>query len=147
MGSENNITTGEYANVIRMMITHEDSLADSRANWLFLVQGLLFTAFSGFESNRYITLVLAVIGVIVTISFLISFRISEKAIANLLSFWDKHLEKTGESWENYPPVIGVDLTSKGALLILDRLISPRKILPWVFVVAWVIICVLNLTVK
>jgi hypothetical protein len=143
-GPESDVNTGEYANVIRSMIQHEDSLADNRVNWLLITQGLLFTAFSELQSRLEFVFVLAVIGIVISVSFFISFKMNENAIANLFSFWDRHLEKTGGKWENYPPVIGVDLTSKGRFLALDRFIAPRKILPWAFALAWIIICVLKL---
>jgi hypothetical protein len=137
------MNTSEYSNVIRTMIAHEDSLANSRANWLILIQGLLFAAFSGLEDHRQIIFVLAAVGIVVSISFYVSFKTSEKAIGNILAFWDRHLGKTGEKWEDYPPVIGIGLKDRGFLRVLDRIISPRKILPWAFTAAWIIIIILN----
>jgi len=125
------------------MIAHEDSLANSRANWLILIQGLLFAAFSGLEDNVRTTIVLAAVGIVVSLSFFISLKTNEKAIGNLLAFWDRHLQRTAESWEDYPPVIGIGLHRKGFFSILDRFVSPRKILPWAFTLAWIIIGVLS----
>jgi hypothetical protein len=144
---ESNINTGEYANVIRTMIEHEDSLASSRVNWFIVIQGLLFAAFRGLGDHDQIVFVLVAVGIMISVSFFVSFKTSEKSIANLLAFWDRHLEKTGGKWEDYPPVIGVNLISRGIWGVLDRFISTRKILPWAFTIAWIIICILNITGK
>ncbi len=135
----NNPNATEFANAIRSMIAHEDTLVNNRTTWLILIQALLFAAFSSLKCNHEITYVLAVVGIIISISFFISFRMGEKAIGDLLKSWDDYPKLKGQV---YPPVMGIDFDRHTCLVKLDKILSPRRILPWVFIIAWIVVCIL-----
>ena len=58
-----------YSNIIRTMIRHENELRNSRINWLILTQGILLSGFIKFKEQYAINLGIAIVGIIIAISF------------------------------------------------------------------------------
>lgn len=139
--------THEYAQAVRTMIAHEDGLLNDRMNWLLGIQGLLFAglgslakADSGAPGLVY---VLIAFGFLISISSKIAFISSDRAIRNLLAYWDGHLKATNGRWQDYPPVFGAAIHDR-TLMRLDRFASPRNLLPWAFALGWLVILALEL---
>jgi len=130
--------TNEFAKTIRQMIAHEDDLLNNRMNWLLVIQGLLFAALSNLSNKPKLVFVLISFGFLVSVSCMISFITGEHAIRKLLNHWDKHLEERKLKWQDFPPVFGAALDNK-TFRILDRFLSPRRLLPLVFAIGWIII--------
>jgi hypothetical protein len=139
--------TQEYAEAVRTMIAHEDDLLNNRMNWLLVVQGLLFAALGSLKDSAStipgLVYVLIAVGFLISISSKVAFISSDRAIQNLLSYWDEHLKAANARWQDYPPVFGAAIQDR-ALMRFDRLLSPRTLLPWAFAVGWVVILVLKL---
>ncbi|MBI4721170.1 MAG: hypothetical protein HY770_08140 [Chitinivibrionia bacterium] len=135
--------TIDYAKAVREMIAHEDELLNNRMNWLLVVQGLLFAAYSSAASSRGFAYVLIALGFLISISSKIAFIASDRAIRNLLSYWDEHLESTNRRWRDFPPVFGAAI-DKSIFMRLDSFLSPRSMLPWAFAAGWIVILILKL---
>lgn len=139
--------THEYAEAVRTMIAHEDNLLNNRMNWLLVVQGLLFAALGSLKDAASpipgLVYVLIAFGFLISISSKIAFISSDRAIRNLLAYWDEHLKSANRRWQDYPPVFGAAIHDR-VLMRLDRFLSPRNLLPWVFALGWLVILVLKL---
>src|SRR5689334_1679662 len=99
------MTSTDYANVIRSMIQHEDTLRDQRLGWLFALNGFLFAAL-GFAWDSAdasaLVVVLSVVGVVVAITGLAAMEASRLAIRKLAS--SPALQRHDET---EPPVIAL----------------------------------------
>ncbi|MBI4519198.1 MAG: hypothetical protein HY701_00050 [Gemmatimonadetes bacterium] len=126
------------------MIAHEDDLLNNRMNWLLVIQGLLFTALDGLETKPGLVYVLIAFGFMISISSLISFVASERAIRNLLGYWNKHLADKQRSWQDFPPVFGAAI-DESFFMTLDRFLSPRSFLPWAFALGWAVIFLIQVS--
>lgn len=139
--------TQKYAEAVRTMIAHEDSLLDNRMNWLLVVQGLLFAALGSLKEAAPaipgLVYVLIAFGFLISIASKVAFISSDRAIQNLLAYWDEHLKAANQRWEDYPPVFGAAIQDR-TLMRLDRVLSPRNLLPWAFALGWLVILVLKL---
>jgi hypothetical protein len=136
-------STCDYANAIREMIAHEDELLNNRMNWLLVVQGLLFAALNPAKGTSGLVYVLIAFGFLISISSKIAFVQSDRAIGNLLAYWDEHLASTNRSWHDYPPVFGAAIDDS-VFMKLDSFLSPRSMLPWAFALGWIVILFLKL---
>jgi hypothetical protein len=116
-------------------------------NWLLVVQGLLFAALGSLKEAAPaipgLVYVLIAFGFLISIASKIAFVSSDRAIQNLLAYWDEHLKATNRRWEDYPPVFGAAIQDR-TLMRLDRVLSPRNLLPWAFALGWLVILVLKL---
>lgn len=141
------LKTHEYAEAVREMIAHEDNLLNNRMNWLLVVQGLLFAGLGSLADAAApipgLVYVLIAFGFLISISSKIAFISGERAIRNLLGYWDDHLTATNGRWQDYPPVFGAAIHDR-TLVRLDRFLSPQNLLPWVFALGWLVILVLKL---
>ena len=147
MPSTDTEKTHDYAAAVRTMIAHEDDLLNNRMNWLLVVQGLLFAGLGSLKESASpipgLPYVLIVFGFLISISSKVAFMSGERAIRNLLDYWQDHLSLTGRNWQDYPPVFGAAIHDR-ALMRLDRFLSPQNLLPVVFAAGWVVIFVLML---
>ena len=137
--------TRDYAEAVREMITHEDDLLNNRMNWLLVIQGLLFAALDSVKDNPGLLYVLIAFGFLISISSKVAFIASDRAIRNLLGYWDEHLKSTNRRWQDYPPVFGAAIDDS-VFMKLEPFFSPRSMLPWAFAVGWIVILFLTLKV-
>ena len=135
--------TRNYAQAVREMIAHEDELLNNRMNWLLVAQGLLFAALDSVQDTPGLVYVLIAFGLLIAISSKIAFIASDRAISNLLAYWDEHLKSANQRWQDYPPVFGAAIDSS-VFMKLDSLLGPRTLLPWAFMLGWVVILFLEL---
>lgn len=100
-----------YHNVIRQMIKDENEIRNQRTNWFLVIQGFLVAGCCELYANRsldeiFIMLVLiSIIGIITSCSFLHAAWRSEKAIEMALACWNIFLEKNCFTTRVFPPVI------------------------------------------
>jgi hypothetical protein len=147
MDGNDPLKTHEYAQAVRTMIAHEDDLLNNRMNWLLVVQGLLFAALGSLadvsSSIPGLVYVLIAFGFLISISSKVAFISGDRAIRNLLAYWDEHLESANRRWQDYPPVFAAAVQDR-MLMRLDSFLSPRNLLPWAFALGWLVILVLKL---
>ena len=100
-----------YHNVIRQMIKDENEIRNQRTNWFLVIQGFLVAGCCELYANRtlneiFILLVMiSIIGIITSCSFLHAAWRSEKSIEMALACWNIFLEKNGFSTKEFPPII------------------------------------------
>lgn len=99
-----------YNDVIRQLIIHENEIRDYRNNWQFTINGFMvagyIAAFVKQEVNYTdcICIVIAIMGIFISISFLYAAWRSRMAVSMALSCWNLMLEIQKERIINYPPV-------------------------------------------
>ena len=139
-----------YANIIREMIRHENDLVNHRLTWLCQIQGFLFAALGlSFTNNlcdnaHIIQPILIFIGISVSISSSVGLIMAGLAISELKKKFDiRYPNNPG------PPIIGLHMSDKKKdknmqLRILKwlywsfwELLLPWKILPILFISAWI----------
>lgn len=114
-----------YHNIIRMMITTENEIRNSRINWFLVIQGFLFAGLCEIfskesiclccDKNKYLILIIVIIGIVTSISFLFAAWRSEKAISMAMNAWNLFLEEKPAVIKDYPPIC----------LITDSIISEK----------------------
>ena len=128
-----------YATTIRSMVEEENNLQNNRLTWLMTIQGLLFAAL-GFAWDkahaRILVCVLCVLAILVSLSSWSALQLSGAAYQELKSWWDKFVP------ENYdgPPIMGSTAQPKS---YLHWILRPWRLLPWIFIIAWVFIFIFN----
>lgn len=152
----------DYDKVIRKLIEKETDIVDTRIRWSFIMHGVLFTAYwnvlgSNLENQCWYIGIIIVIGVCFAMSSVYSVWSSERAIAFILSKWDKYLLDNRLSSGDFPPVwVG----SKDAINNVEETSSKFKkwlyknvcfrmgfmsmynIIPRIFLLAWIVIAIL-----
>ena len=127
----------KFADGIRSMIEHENTLENNRLNWLLIAQGLLFAAVGVAIQAKVSVLfiyICAVAGFTISLSAGTHLRHGRRAMNDLLKeFKEKFPNFSG------PPVIGLDMQEK--LLRVERYLIPPYFLPWVFFGLWVAIVI------
>ncbi len=143
-----------YDKEIRHLIECETNLVNGRMNWLILSQTLLFTGYSTIyrqHPNSVILIIISTLGILLSIVVRHSFWINEKAIAFILTKWNKYIKDNNLEYDDFPPVwAGGDL--KGVVRTKrDRvwsLFSPflkhHIAIPYLFMLAWSAILIFNL---
>lgn len=116
------MTDQEFSDRIRSMIEHENILRDQRLNWLMASQGLLVVALGfSWDKDKYLVILLAVIGIIFCISIGANLYCNTLAIRKLANQWK---EKSSHEYDG-PPVIA----------LRSKEITPRHIAwlyPWIY---------------
>ncbi len=120
------IVNQSYDEVIRSMIASETSFKHNRMNWLLLSQSLLITAFCTIceiaDVSVLLYVLICLVGIAICFATRVSFRLSEAAIAFILSQWDEYILTNNFTVNDFPPVWA---GSKKELI--PRLINQRKI--------------------
>lgn len=126
-----------YANIARELHKHEDNLLHMRFTWLSNLQGLLFAAlgFTWKEHVWYIVLVICLMGIIVSVSFMAIVITGRAAQKNIADWEENSLNQFGQY--KGPPLKGYQYPKKPTKAQwLRRRLSPWRLMPWVFIVAW-----------
>jgi hypothetical protein len=123
------------AQIIREMIRHENDLIHHRITWFGTLQGLLFAALAfawGKNNITILTYLLAMLGIVLSISTYYAIQASLKAIKTLREWWDnnKNLDYVG------PDIIGRRPDSKSIPFL-----RPYVVFPASFLIAWAIILI------
>ena len=87
------MTDDDYADRVRSMVEHENSMRDQRLNWLIASQGLLIAAL-GFSwgKDKLLVLLLAIVGLLFCISIGADLYCNTLAIRKLASSWKKRCQ-------------------------------------------------------
>lgn len=129
----------DYAKTIRLMIDEENNLQNNRLTWLMTTQGLLFAAL-GFawtkEDTRKLVGVFCVMGIFVSLSSWSALQLSGAAYDELRAWWAKHVPANYEG----PPVMGSTAKPKSSI---QWSLRPWRLLPWVFILGWIFIFIIN----
>jgi hypothetical protein len=134
--AENTTTPVTSAQIIREMIRHEDNLMVGRTNWMITLQGLLFAALAfSWEKGFPITLILNTLGLLFSIIFVRYLKLSDRAISRLLCWWERNRDNY-----NGPSVIGL---KDKKIRALDRTLFPWKVVPYSFILTWVIFLIIK----
>lgn len=132
----------QFADAIRSMLTLETSLVAQSINWLLVAQGFLFSAVAQLHHEHQFIIVFSLVGLLMPITFLHSFKTSEQAMAEILSRWNYFKSiLTDEEIHYLPPVFA---GGKKETRIIDRLLTPRNSLPCIFIVAWSLVLLITL---
>ncbi|NLI35361.1 MAG: hypothetical protein GX416_02425 [Bacteroidales bacterium] len=130
---------------IRKLLDNETKLVNDRMMWFILLQGLLLAGFcSIFSKDIVVSIVISVIGIFISIIIRHSFWESEKAIAFILSKWNKFIKDNNFNYDDYPPVwCGYfDTILKKNDMIWKSLIPfliHYKAIPRLFAISWIVI--------
>lgn len=126
----------EMAEIIRSMIRHENDLMHHRTQWLATFQGLLFAAL-GFTwkitDALALVVLLSVVGIVSALSGHIALTSAADAIENLKGWWEVNRPVSYKG----PDVIGLRRKESWKDIFVTW-----NLLPWLFVVAWVLVPIL-----
>lgn len=135
----------DYLNVIRDMIKHENEVVNQRLSWLFTLQGLLFTAISFlWEKNLILVVVLCIVGIISCISIGYFLYLGQIAITDLMTDAKNYTAPLPPDWK-FPPLIGITREKSRTRQIIEKCVLPSRLLPWVLLLAWVVIAIFRFT--
>ncbi|MGB9458289.1 MAG: alpha-amylase family glycosyl hydrolase [Bryobacteraceae bacterium] len=124
-----------YAEAIRNMINNETGMVANRMNWMFVLQGLLFTAAGNLQKHSLLIGVLAVLGIGVSVSIRREILFSERAIRQILDRWNRFKEtRTPEQLAVMPPAFVGGESTEGSKL--DHWLAARRLLPVLFTLSW-----------
>ncbi|MGA8580483.1 MAG: hypothetical protein WB579_17490 [Bryobacteraceae bacterium] len=127
-----------YAEAIRNMISNETGMVANRMNWMFVLQGLLFSAAGSLQSNqshRLLIPVIAVLGIGVAVSIRREILFSERAIKEILGRWnDFKNTRTAEQRADMPPAFAGGESTEGSRW--DHWLAARRLLPLLFTLSW-----------
>ncbi len=125
-----------HAAIIRDMIRHEDRQIDARITWFCAVQGLLMAALAfAWGKSGVLIVILAPLGVLISVSTYFSVRAALLAIVAQRNWWDEHCD---------PEYAGPDVIGRRPDARSIPWLRPYVILPWGFALAWVGLFVLRL---
>ncbi|HEX2924759.1 MAG TPA: hypothetical protein VHP38_00625 [Ruminiclostridium sp.] len=127
-----------YDSVIRDMIKEETSIANSRMNWLILLEGLLFTGYSSLSSKGFSSYIIGILGFFISLCMRYSFLSNEKAIAFIMDRWNTYLKNNNLKYTDFPPVwAGANLQNTR----IQTIMSAHRFIPVVFMLAWVVLVI------
>jgi hypothetical protein len=136
--SENDMSMVEYAAVIREMIRNENELTNNRLTWLLVVQGFLFNAAASFWNEQKALIIIAILGILTSVSVFYALLLSRRARKYLRSLWQKKLVSNTELANQIPPVVGdTPDTVQGSML------NPWMFIPWIIIIAWALLIILS----
>lgn len=143
--------------VYRSLIQHEDTLRNQRLGWMLTATGFLFTALAfAWDSADSLPLVyvIAVVGLLVSVSTLVGLHTNQLAIADLRDRFAQHaaeLQASGAVPDGAePPVVGMSdlrlrqhgLLRHDGIRWLFRALYPWRFIPAVIALAWLAVMVL-----
>lgn len=132
------MSDNNYDSVIREMIKEETSIANSRMNWLILLEGLLFTGYSNLSTKGFSAYVVGILGFFISLCMRYSFLSNEKAIAFIMDRWNIYLKKNNLKYTDFPPVwAGANLQTTR----LQTMLTAHRFIPLIFMVAWIFLII------
>ena len=120
----------KYAEIVRKLIEHENTLQNYRFTWFSASQALLLAALGvSWEKALFVACTICLVGVITSLTAFIALRLCDLAYVQLSNWWNEHLRGyTG------PPKQGFEGNYQWWMM-------PSKLLPWVFMFLWVALAV------
>ena len=134
-----------YANVIRNLIIQENELENKRINWLIIFNGILLSGFIQLRSEKLLSIMIAFIGVIISLSFWWSFFQGNRAVDFLINKWNDKLLYHNRNFDEFPPISGIPWYSPSnpkhinqkRITSLGKIFAPCKIICPVFILVWI----------
>lgn len=124
----------ECAKFCKEKVEHEDNTLGSRMMWFVLFQGLLMSGLGALlDKDKFYLAMLALTGVLVSISFGVMFYLGRVAVANILNFWDDYCRD--HSINHATPVIGLR-RKPGVWGWIRHYLTPTVCLPFLFGTIW-----------
>ena len=125
----------DYADKIREMIRHEDSVLGQRVTWCGTIQGLLLASmgFAWEKAPAGFVYVVSAAGVFIAISTLYASIITVNTMVDLIKKWEGR-ESLG--WAG-PPIIGRDARR------WNPVFRPSRAIPGAFVLLWPIVSIIR----
>lgn len=124
--------TNEDLQAVREMIYHESTVTNHRITWLLQIEGFLFAALAfSWDTAPEITWVVAVVGIIVSLSVMLALAEAADARRELGEQWTEHKPKNYDG----PGPVGY----QAPLELRRRWVHPWRLLPVLFAAAWVTI--------
>ena len=132
---ENRAALVAHAEILRGLIRQENDITNQRTTWLLVSQGILLAAAGSFlKIHLFPTIVVGIVGLLLSLSFGKSLENSFEARQYLKQSWRTLVEKQGFKWEDFPPLDG---GVPGVRVV--RWSFPWYVAPRVFVVAWAVL--------
>ena len=141
----------KLAEVIRSMIQHEDKLRNNRVNWALITQGF-FIGIAGdlwkTGNNEIIIIMIAIVAIVLLISFRFTVRENDKAIDKLVDVWRS---KVTESEVKDIPITGCGFEKdepynrkKNLKNNLKNILLIWNSLPSILILSWIIVIIVLL---
>ena len=125
----------DFADRLRGMIQHETELVNHRMTWFLASQTLLFAAIGVvWEKNLLIQLTLALVGIVIGVSFHVSIQAAIRAVQRLEQCWLEKCNAWGIDPQAEPPINGLYRTQ---IKPIERFLFPWRLLPWFLSAVWV----------
>jgi hypothetical protein len=132
---DDKVALEKHADILRGLIQHENDVTNQRTTWLLVSQGIFFAAASAFAKIHWFpTTVVGIVGIVLAISIGRSLQNSFEARQYLKGKWRERLASRGYQWEDFPPLDG----GVPGVRVIRRLF-PWTVIPWTFVIAWVLL--------
>ena len=136
-----------YSNTIRNLIIQENELENKKINWLIIFNGILISGFVQLNHDLIATLLIAAIGIVISVSFWWSFIQGSKAVDFLISKWNEKLQYHDRYYDEFPPIAGIPcyheddpkFRSQRFVTTVGKFISPSKIISPVFIISWILL--------
>jgi len=127
----------EFADRLRGMIQHETELVNHRMTWFLTAQAVLFAALGVvWEKDLLIQLTLALVGLVVGVSFHVGIRAAIRAVQHLEQCWLEKCRSLQIDPRDEPPINGL---YKGQIGSIEKFLFPWRLLPWFLSVVWLVL--------
>lgn len=114
------MTDDEFADRVRLMVEHENSMRDQRVNWLIASQGLLISGLGfAWDKDKYLVISIAVVGICFCVSIGANLFCNTLAIRKLAASWKQRCK---------PNYDGPAITALRSIDIVPKIIT--KLYPW-----------------
>lgn len=121
--------TDEIAVILRAMVTHETEQVHRRLSWLGTFQGFLFAGLGfAWGKNKPILLLIAFLGLSISILLFVSLVAATLAIERIRAYWRAHRPDDYEG----PDILGF-YPDRMAWTVYT---APENLIPLVFAIAW-----------
>ena len=122
----------KYAEIVRKLVEHENTLQNFRFTWFSTSQALLFAAlgFAWEKATTFVVCVICTVGVATAFTAFVALRLNDKAYIYLGQWWNQNL-----AGYKGPPRQGYETR------YFWMFAMPSKLLPWVFMLSWVVLFV------
>ena len=121
------------AEILRVLIRHENDLTNHRTTWLLVSQGILFAAAAAFVKIHWFpAVVVGAVGIILAASIGQSLKNSYEARQSFKkSWWPQRLASTGYDAQDFPPLDG-GVSGVSAI----KWLFPWFVIPITLITAW-----------
>lgn len=135
-----------FNDACRQQIFHEDGITNYRMTWALALQGALFTmAYNTLKNNLILLIMCSIIGILFSISSIISLRKNEHAISNITRSWNNYIEKHHIDKDDFPLVWAASDGNNQKESFKYNSFMLYKISPWILLIAWIVMIIIGLS--